>query len=203
GLGAIMDRVWSVRDQLMLHVMTEDPARMAAYESQIAMLDGEIAALLAQYRQSDMAENEARWVDEFDRAWKDFQAAREAVLANSRRGYGGGAEQLLFGGHADEAFQKALQALRRLVDVNREIGAQLNQSIVQTDAEVNRTALAVSGLSLLVGIVFSMAMIRSITRPLGVLAEAAHRVADADLTRRAWEDQNPWKDEIGRLYGAF
>src|SRR5690606_39263237 len=30
-LGAIMDRVWSAREQLMLHVMTEDPDRMAAY----------------------------------------------------------------------------------------------------------------------------------------------------------------------------
>src|SRR5690606_39294625 len=46
-------------------------------------------------------------------------------------------------------------------------------------------------------------IIRMITGPLMVLAEAARGVAAGNLARSAWEDQASWKDEIGQLYDAF
>src|SRR5690606_11719132 len=87
GLGAIMDRAWSVREQVLLHVLARDPEMKAAYEQQIGMLDGEIFALLSVYRRADMLAEDARRLEEFQAAWSEFQEARDQVLATSRSGF--------------------------------------------------------------------------------------------------------------------
>src|SRR5690606_40252407 len=72
-----------------------------------------------------------------------------------------------------------------------------------TGRRVNVTMTLTLLAAVAVSVVLSLAIIRMITGPLMVLAEAARGVAAGNLARSAWEDQASWKDEIGQLYDAF
>ncbi|MCP4628271.1 MAG: SpoIIE family protein phosphatase [bacterium] len=66
-----------------------------------------------------------------------------------------------------------------------------------------KQAQAITGISLLFGIITSTLLIQSITRPLGVLSAATRNVAKGDFDVVLDIDYRDGRDEIGRLAEAF
>src|SRR5690606_35924767 len=202
-LQAVADRMWSVREQVLLHVIAPGAAAKNQHEESIRRLDEEIFALLDRYAQNQLSEEEQRSLQVVRDQWSAFQQARDNVLDASRRGDQVWAEQLAYSGQGSQAFRAAHEAMQQLIDVNRQAAEELNGEIQLTGRRVNVTMILILLAAVAVSVVLSLAIIRMITGPLMVLAEAARGVAAGNLARSAWEDQASWKDEIGQLYDAF
>ncbi|HSX51998.1 MAG TPA: methyl-accepting chemotaxis protein [Cellvibrio sp.] len=118
---------------------------------------------------------------------KGDQASREAAL------------QLSTGKAADD-----FEAMRNQLDLMQERLEQiLTEKQVSAVANFRTTSLAMiitAGLGVLLAIILSIALFRSITTPLQTVANAVRQLAEGDLSFRN-NDQR--KDEFGQLLGAM
>ena len=128
-----------------------------------------------------------------------FFAARDAVLEHKRSGDRAGAIALLDAKMvpAQEAYLDAIGALRDFYTAEVEREAEETKASARTSREL-LAAFCLAGV--LVSILASWLIARSVTRPVDEALAAARRVADGDLTVRL---ANEGSDEMAQLHSAL
>ncbi|MBU6259824.1 MAG: HAMP domain-containing protein [Burkholderiales bacterium] len=191
----VMDEARIVRNLILLDDAQARQQNVQAYEQDRAQIR-DLLAYLDQSLQSP--EGRARY-EGLLAARKAFLGFNDAVFALAKQGQAAAATALLFGPrHATQAAY-----LAALTELNRYQEQQLEESIVAARDTYRRGDLIlalVAGGAALVGLVFAVALTRSITRPLGAALAAANRVAEGDLTQQL---EVGARDEAGRLLAAL
>ena len=130
---------------------------------------------------------------------KAYLGARQRVLEKKKSGEPGEATALM-----DSAM---LPALRTYIDSIRTLAEHYGTEVAHDAAAAHAAAIAgrnvlvgMSVLGVVLAVLFSMLLMRSITRPLDEAVQAAKRVAGGDLSV---DVQPKTRDEMGQLLGAL
>lgn len=201
-LGEVIDRVWSVREQLLMHIMANNVAAMSEHETKIEGFDQEITTLLAAYSTTSMLDEEIQGLKDFEAAWAEYGQARSDVLAASRSLAKEEATQMAYSGQGNQHFRTAVDSLHKLVSLNEQAAAKSSKDINATvNASILLTVVALLA-ALTMAIIMSLWIARLITQPLGLLTEQLKALAagGADLTTRLAVTS---RDEIGAIADAF
>lgn len=198
-LGKIVDRVWNIREQLLLHVITQNPATMNDHEDEIHALDQAITDLINQYEATDLVQEEIQGLKAFREAWANYQEARSQVLETSASLQKEQAELMAHSGQGNQAFGDAIMSLEALVVVNEKLADRLNREVSRTATTTKLATIILAGVALLLAIFLSLWITRLIAGALGALAkQLANAITDdgADLAARLSVGS---RDEIGEI----
>jgi methyl-accepting chemotaxis protein len=130
---------------------------------------------------------------------KNYVAKRDAVSALKKAGDADGARKLLDADYLP-ASVKYQDALRRLGALQAEAIDRAGASIQAENRNARLALLVFGAASLVLGGLLSAWLVRGITRPIRRAVDAAHRIADLDLTDSI---ESHDRDETGRLLQAL
>ena len=183
---------------LKRHVEASGDQEMTALEARIqaaeTAIDGLFVALKAQG-----ADKEAAAFDRAALAFAEFKALTKQLLKLSRADTNGRARAISMGPLRDatDACEAARVRLRTSLAKGLEADKRASQATYASSLWMTvGTAVVGIGLALLL----SLAVTRSITRPLGQTVDLARAIADRDLSRRLKLTR---RDEIGELAAAL
>ncbi|MBI5268056.1 MAG: MCP four helix bundle domain-containing protein [Burkholderiales bacterium] len=178
---------------------SSDPSLVAFFADDVA----EATKASTHYQKSIEAllssEREKAVFAQLSDARKRFVTTRDRIAGMKKDGQVDEALALL-----DSQFKPAAQAyldgMKSLQQLQREDLDARSQAIDALNRASAGWLLGLSAVAILLGVVASWQITRSITRPLGEAVAAARRVADGDLTQRIVADRS---DETGRLLNAL
>jgi len=138
----------------------------------------------------------------FDRVWDDYQREMQKVLAVA-------AIKKLH--ERDETLAQGMQAVREKADnldnmldeLTKQKEARASQANDEADALYARSRhllMAIIAAGVVIGIVLGWLISRSVSRPIAKAVEAAHRLAEGDMTVAI---RSTSRDEIGQLLDAM
>jgi len=199
-LGNAQNALWELRYSTPQYLVLGDEAKKKIVEDEqnrkwYKVLEENMAAYKATIRTPEQQRAMQDWEQIYTSYrgirphWYELQAAgKTQEAAEYRAGY------MTPGGSATTA------ALQRLIDLQR---AQANeaQQAVQAEARAAQIRqLGSLGLALVIGLVVSLFVARSIVKPLLQMADAAQRLAEGDINQEVTVRS---RDEIGQLGSAF
>ena len=187
---------------LLRHAQSSDPQEMADIEAQIQDLRNRIGARLAEYDKlpSDDAQRTLYETFKADREvyWEQF----DATLKVSRIGTDAANKQALqmIKQQVVPAHKKADADALALVRFNKNAGEATSKDVKGSVSSAKTGILVCLGTALLVSIVISLFVVRSITRPLAVAAGLVEHVAQGDLSHTVEVTSH---DELGQMQEAL
>ncbi|MGF7033791.1 methyl-accepting chemotaxis protein [Paenibacillus mucilaginosus] len=96
---------------------------------------------------------------------------------------------------------ETVKGLEKLIQLQQQLAEQAHQEGVQASMKRSSLVFGAAAVVLLIGLAAGFLLVRSISRPLVALTEAAKRVAAGDLTEGGLQVNA--KDETGQLAAAF
>lgn len=128
-----------------------------------------------------------------------WEASTDQVITLVKQGNQAAALQLSTGKAAED-----FEAMRNQLDLMQErleqILAAKHESAVANFNSTSAAMLITGGIGIVLAIVLSVALFRSITTPLQTVSQAVRQLADGDLSFR---NQDPRRDEFGQLLAAM
>lgn len=200
-LSSVRADALKIRDHVLRHIITRDPARKRALEAGIEALEGDMAKNLAAYAAGNLNPEERRVLGDFREAWAGYRQGRRVVLSLSA---GDRREEALAAageGVGGTRFAAALEAIDRLVSVNMTMVKRMDTAAERSAAVSKTVFLLVSVVAVGIGIAVGVVSSRAIALPLAEVTGAAVRVAAGDLSVGELPVRSA--DEIGRMTGAF
>ena len=163
------------------HVLNTDEKAMADIEKALDKLLAKFEADRKAYVALISSDEERRLYEGFAGHWTQYLALHEKLIALSRKNETEQARVLLEG-EAALSFDKASEALDKLVELNN-VGATQATASAESAYAFARNALIVAVLAALVlATLVGLWLVRSITVPLGHALAVADRVAGGDLS---------------------
>ena len=181
------------------HVLATEDAAMAVKDKAMANVLAELGKNRAAYEKLISSPEEKRLYDSFTADWKSYMAAHDKLYAHSRKNENDKALAIL-DGESQKFFDSASDVLDKLVDMNTK-GAERASADAEAAYVMARTVVFVAlALAIVMALLISRLLIRSITLPLRRAVEVADAVADGDL-RQAVNAQGA--DEAAQLMRAL
>jgi methyl-accepting chemotaxis protein len=181
------------------HVLNNDDSRMAAIERVLQETRTTFDAHHKHYVELISSDEERKLHDTFDTDWKRYLQFHEQVLAFSRKNENTQAKAVLEG-DAQRTFAAMRKVLDQLIQLN-EAGSVSAAAASESAYRMARNAMLIAAaLGLALAITTGWWLMRSITGPLQQALQAAHRVADGDLSCVV-EHQS--EDESGKVLQAL
>lgn len=177
------------------HLETHDLSHLDFLEQQIETRDATISTLLAGYRKTASSAEEKRLLEDFTLASTSYDSLRDEMIQLSREGEKEAAK-FLNSAQGMILRDQMLQSLEKLVDKAQEDAEAIYLQGKQEYLTMARSFLLTLAAAVLIGLVFSYAIARAMSRPLKALEKAAGRVAAGDLSVRIGIGG---RDEIGSL----
>jgi methyl-accepting chemotaxis protein len=182
------------------HILATDAAGKAGYQNEMNSFDQQVGGALDALKTSDGDKLLAAQIAGFEQAWTAYKQARDSLTLPASNA-GNTAQALAAAtGPVDQrvtAMEDALSALSKASDA-----AGLNRDLENdtTFLQARGWILGVTALVVLVGVAIAVLLARRIANNLAVVARAAERLGEGDLTQRA---EVRGGDEIGALAKAF
>ena len=186
------------RSELQFYLKNTD-AEFKKYHDRMGKMQEEMTGAKESFAKLKLESEEKKQLESFDAAWSAYVASAQKSL------------DLIKAGKADEAPQQTRGEGKKLYDhVNTVLTEMQEQAQKNATAEVklahksaNTARFWIIGLiavSVLIGIIFALAALRSVLLPLRRLAQDAEQIATGDLSVVVDVESN---DEIGLLAHSF
>ncbi|HUB79978.1 MAG TPA: methyl-accepting chemotaxis protein [Bryobacteraceae bacterium] len=196
--GQVQNNAQSNVGLVLRHVMTDDAREMASIETEMASRSANNSTLLPQYEKLLRTEKGRALFDALKAARSPLNAARDEAVAFSRAGKKTQAA-LSFHEKMLPLNARYMEAVANMITFNKESADEDAQTIGATVAASRVAILSGLALAVLLAIVISAFVVRSITRPLDTTVELVERVGAGDLTRTAEVTSH---DELGKVVAA-
>ena len=181
--------------ELTHHVVTADPAGMAAREQRMAEFEQDLARQRGHYEPLVDPGEETSTYKAFSAKFDEVMAQSRAILALSRKNQKQQAADLL---KTDEAaFEEVGALLNRLIKINREGAAREGRDSTEifTTTRFRMTIGVV--LVVLIALWLAIALERAVSRPIAALSEVVERLAAGDLQVKVEGLER--RDEVGMI----
>ena len=180
-------------------VLNTDSTRVAALEKTMAQIQAEFEAHHKTYVALISSPEEHKLHDAFEAQWKHYLQFHAQIVELSRKNEQAQARELLEG-DAQRTFEAMRKVLDQLVEMNQ-TGARSAAEASESAYLMARNAMVIAAaLGLALAVTAGLWLMRSITGPLQQALQAAHRVADGDLSC-VIEHQS--QDESGQVLQAL
>jgi methyl-accepting chemotaxis protein len=180
-------------------VLNTDSTRVAALEKTMAQIQAEFEAHHKTYVALISSPEEHKLHDAFEAQWKHYLQFHAQIVELSRKNEQAQARELLEG-DAQRTFETMRKVLDQLVELNQ-TGARSAAEASESAYLMARNAMVIAAaLGLAMAVTAGLWLMRSITGPLQQALQAAHRVADGDLSC-VIEHQS--QDESGQVLQAL
>ena len=180
-------------------VLNTDSTRVAALEKTMAQIQAEFEAHHKTYVALISSPEEHKLHDAFEAQWKHYLQFHAQIVELSRKNEQAQARELLEG-DAQRTFEAMRKVLDQLVEMNQ-TGARSAAEASESAYLMARNAMVIAAaLGLAMAVTAGLWLMRSITGPLQQALQAAHRVADGDLSC-VIEHQS--QDESGQVLQAL
>jgi methyl-accepting chemotaxis protein len=180
-------------------VLNTDSTRVAALEKTMAQIQAEFEAHHKTYVALISSPEEHKLHDAFEAQWKHYLQFHAQIVELSRKNEQAQARELLEG-DAQRTFETMSKVLDQLVELNQ-TGARSAAEASESAYLMARNAMVIAAaLGLAMAVTAGLWLMRSITGPLQQALQAAHRVADGDLSC-VIEHQS--QDESGQVLQAL
>ncbi|HNX68906.1 MAG TPA: methyl-accepting chemotaxis protein [Candidatus Omnitrophota bacterium] len=178
-----------------------DPVKFAQYKDEFEKADQGICRRIEELKEGSLrfvSESNRQGLVEFEKGYKNLQEKYAAALKIYTSGMGGNLRE------ADATVIGVDKAPTELLDVVADRAVQLTEQMLKEHASqaygVGITISIVNFLVFLIGVLFTLMVIRSITNPLKSLMAVTGMVANSDLSQEVNVNSN---DEIGELAASF
>ena len=180
-------------------VLNTDSTRVAALEKTMAQIQAEFEVHHKTYVALISSPEEHKLHDAFVAQWKHYLQFHAQIVELSRKNEQAQARELLEG-DAQRTFEAMRKVLDQLVEMNQ-TGARSAAEASESAYLMARNAMVIAAaLGLAMAVTAGLWLMRSITGPLQQALQAAHRVADGDLSC-VIEHQS--QDESGQVLQAL
>jgi len=196
---AVRTDVGELRRWELAHILNEDPATMAKYETTM----GEVLATLAKDRERYAAlinsPEEKATYGQFSAGWDGFLAAHGKIMELSRGGQKTEARALLTGPSA-KTMTEMNEVIKQLVKINIDGGVRAADTATATYTSARGWQIVLLVLNIAIGFALALWIARLVSRPLQEALALARQVADGDLTQHIEARSNC---ETGQLIQAL
>ncbi|MBI5560541.1 MAG: response regulator [Deltaproteobacteria bacterium] len=198
-LAGIEKEFMSQRQASFMHIIVQDAGSKsflgASMEDQRAKID----KLVSDYRAYDLSDKLKGALSQFGASLGEYRRMQESVTALSLKGDREAALTIM-GGEGNRSFNKALNALKNLIDVEKAAATDAYESSEYFGAAITLLTLFFTLAGIVIGIYLWFVLTRSLVRPVLAIEESAKRLSKGDLKQRAQIFSN---DEIGSLAREF
>ncbi len=181
------------------HVVTEEPAKMAGFEKDMARVLGRLDDNRKRYAALISSDEERRLWERFEADWRKYMSVQPELLRLSQAQQTAEAQALL-DGEAGQGFQRSSDVLEELINLNR---SRADQASLDADSLYDRARLMLV-MALLVMLVAGGAigwlLSGRIAGDVGRAQRAVESIADGNLTN---DIRSTSRDEIGRMLTAL
>ena len=197
-LADLLLRLRLLEPTLKKHIETSSEQEMTTLEARLQSAETGIDALLVALK-AQAADKEAAVYERASAAFVEFKALTKQLLKLSRADTVGRARSLSMGPLRDtiDATEAARVRMKNSLSKALEADKKASQDAYVTSLWL-MVATAIVGIAL--GVFLSLAVTRSISRPLGHTVQLARAIADGDLSQRL---KMARRDEIGELAVAL
>lgn len=195
-LGRMADVASNYRAREFRFLVESERGRGEAVLARLAESDREMAEVRKAYEPLIADAKERELYSEFSRAWDAYAATSQKIRSFVQQAQLRAAEDLIVG-----EGQKARDAVIKTIEALAVYNVTESERVIEaTDASAKRGVIllmVVSAAAVLVGILLSVWITRSVTRPLAQAVETAEAVARGDLSVRVRSDDG--RDEVSSL----
>jgi methyl-accepting chemotaxis protein len=184
------------------HINSVDKEQMAELDSEIQVSRAHILGLLTEYEKLIASDRERDLYQNFKSERASLVVAYDDVLKLSRRGTAEGNKEAaeLFNQRVVPLYKKYMEQTDALVALNKGSADQQAREIQASVSGARSGILVGIGAALLIAILISVFVVRSITKPLAGAVELVDHVAEGDLAHHV---EVTSKDELGRMLVAL
>lgn len=189
----------SLRNLSYRLIVNQEPETQRVTFGEIDTLGARLKIALMDYEALIASPDERAAFDQYTALMSTFQQLYEQSEVLARKGQ---VEDLrvLLGGEMRRLAAIMDTTLAKLLQINRQQSASLNQQAAEQYASAFRTVVSLLLLAGLMTVLLAWQLTKSITRPISNALNAAEKIAAGDLTQPIQVDG---KDEAGRLLGAM
>jgi methyl-accepting chemotaxis protein len=174
-----------VRAKVLAHILSADPAKKGAIDTEIAALDQEIDATVQAFRENDVDGGHKDVIDQFEKAWANFKEGRNTLtLPASRAGKTEEAAGYATG-EVGQRFAAVSHAIDALIKAQTDAAQETHAENETTFAQSRSLILGVTAVAVLLGLGIAFFLARSIANAAGQMVQAAQQIAQVDLANLA------------------
>lgn len=192
-------QVLQIRELARIHLRSENTPEMLDTERKIQAKEAEVEQILAEYASTHLVDAEEKGLAELRNHLAAWRSGRNQILSLSLA---------MKKQEADDLNQRQvapvaaliMSSLERLSLIQGSVGKELSVSSANTSQTVIKTLAILSLLAIILGGVIGIFIARSLSIPVGMLNDAARKIADGDFNVKIENDR---KDEVGSLANSF
>ncbi len=174
-----------VRAKVLAHILSTDPAKKGAIDTEIAALDQEIEASVKALRENDVDGDHQASIDQFVKAWENFKEGRDTLtLPASRAGKTEEAAGYATG-EVGQRFAAVSNATDALIKASAEGAQETNAENAATFTQARSLIIGITVVAVLLGLGIAFFLARSIANAAGQMVQAAQHIAQVDLANLA------------------
>jgi len=198
-LGQIQDNAEANVGLVLRHIVAKDPQEMTRVEEEMHNRSANNSTLLPQYEKLILTDKGRALFEAMKSARSPLNDARDRAVALSKVGKKAEAAAV-FANQMTPLNAKYMEAITNVVAYNKMAADQQAQEI-ETAVAASRSGILIGlGVALIVAVLISLFVVRSITRPLAVAVAVVERVGGGDLTHMANVNST---DELGQMLTAM
>jgi methyl-accepting chemotaxis protein len=201
-VGEIQKNVQAAYSLLLQHATVTSPQDKVEIDSQIQALRVSNAASIGEYEKLIDTEKGRAAHDAFQAARSAFWASMDEALRTSRGGAKDSNKRAMEMaiGQVRPLQKKYEEAAQKVTDLNKAYADEAGVSVgTSVSSAITGTMLGI-GAALVIGVLITIFVVRSITRPLAVAVGVIEQVSIGDLSQNVASDST---DEIGQMMDAL
>lgn len=177
------------------HVLAKDDASRKEAGSLMAECVQQLEADIAEYKKIAYSPEDEQMINDVEAKWKAYQQTSDTVIAFSNNDQDNEANSVL-SGKSRTALDALRDACSNIVNLNQSGSTDLAQNGVRTFQTSFVTILIFLIAAVIFAVFFVILMIRSITKPIIEIENAANQMAEGNLHITVLHESN---DELGSL----
>lgn len=181
------------------HIVAQDAASMASYETEMNRIETEIAALFDKYTGLVTNDTDRGLMSDTKTAWQKYMSLHDQMITLSRENKTQEAMEIV-NGESKTLFDDASATLLKVVTFNTEGGTQASEDGDELYASATLIMTVTIIAIIILGFVCSLYVVRTITSPVKEIDEVAKNIANGKLDE---EIQYQSRDELGTLAVNF
>ncbi len=197
--GALRGNLIDVRVSVINHLLYTDAEQMRKEEKTLSEKSERVVEAMRAYEPLIGGSRERDLFDAFRRDWQGYLAAIPAVLEHSREGRKDLAVRENLTG-VRPRIKAASDALEAIVGLNNAAGEQTVERAAASAAAATRVMLAISAVSVVLAVLLSLLIVRSIGAGLRAVLDPMRRLAAGNLTTDIPHQGE--RNEIGQIADA-
>lgn len=196
----LSQHIIQMRGYTLSHTRTANAAEMSELDRKIDEKDVDIDKVAAEYAATYLVEEEKKELAAFQTNLAAYRTARNQMRSLSRAQKKREADSV-FMGPATVAALATVSSLEHIALIQENVGKDMYESSDRTAQTIIKTLLIVTLLGIIAGGLVGVFIARSLSRPIGVLDEAARKIASGDFNVTIEKQER--KDEVGSLTRSF